>query len=121
MAHPRAIFLAFAVGIAAWTAEALSLRILAGAVGYPLSPGALFTALIALNVGTAIPLTPAQIGTFEASLVYGLAMSGVPAGHGLAIATIHHVLQIASCVVWSLAAYISVLARARVRVAPDAG
>jgi len=114
MAHPRAIFLAFAVGFAAWTAETLGLHILAVAVGYPLSPGALFTALIAVNIGTAIPLTPAQIGTFEASLGYGLSLSGVPAGHGLVIATIYHALQIASVVVWSLVSYVSVLARARV-------
>ena len=39
---------------------------------------------------------------------------GVPAGHGLVIATLYHALQIAAVVVWSLVAYVSVLARARV-------
>jgi uncharacterized membrane protein YbhN (UPF0104 family) len=117
MTHPRAIFLAFAIGITAWVAEAMCLRTIAAAAGYPLSLGGLCSALIAVNVGTAIPVTPAQIGTFEASLAYGLSLAGVPLGPGLAIATMHHAVQMGSVVVWAVFAYASSVGKARRPVA----
>jgi uncharacterized membrane protein YbhN (UPF0104 family)/SAM-dependent methyltransferase len=112
LARPRALSLALALGILSWAAEAASLRAVAQTVGFDLTFGAVMAALVALNLGTAIPLLPAHIGTFEASLVYGLSLSGMAVSHGFAIAAVHHALQIAAVVVWTIAGYVSAVREA---------
>jgi len=53
-------------------------------------------ALIAVNIGVAIPLTLANLGTFEASMVLALDRFGVGIELAIAIALIHHAVQIAA-------------------------
>ncbi len=83
---------------------------LARAAGSPLSVPAAVGVLVVLNVGIAVPVSFANIGTFEAAAAFGLTRAGVPVAHALAIALLHHVIQVA-CVVLS-AALGSLMARA---------
>jgi uncharacterized membrane protein YbhN (UPF0104 family)/SAM-dependent methyltransferase len=112
LAHPRALLLALGLAIVAWSAEAASLRAVARVVGLELTFGTVMTSLVALNVGTAIPLTPAHIGTFEASLVYGFSLADIPMGPGLAIAGVHHAVQIGALVAWTIVGYVSAVREA---------
>jgi uncharacterized membrane protein YbhN (UPF0104 family) len=78
----------------AWLVELLALRILCGALGYALSPSALRLALGVLNLGISIPVSAANLGVYEGVLAMGLARSGVPLPSAIAIATLHHALQL---------------------------
>ena len=49
-----------------------------------------------LNVGTAIPVSVANLGTFEASVVIALSQFGVGSSVGAAVAVAHHMIQVSS-------------------------
>ena len=50
--------------------------------------------LCLLNLAIAVPVSLANVGAFEASIVFGLSTFGVPTATALAIATVHHALQL---------------------------
>ena len=103
------LFAALALGAAAWLTEALILIALTRSAGIALDPAAALGVLVVLNLGIAIPVSFANIGTFEAAAVFGLTRAGVPAAQAVAIALVHHVVQ-AGCVVL-LASFTALVSR----------
>jgi len=82
--------------LAAWGAEVLAIRVLAGSLGFPMSASQLLFALVVMNAGTSVPVAAANAGVYEATLAYGLHRSGVPVAPALAIATTHHLIELAA-------------------------
>ncbi|MGE0616363.1 MAG: lysylphosphatidylglycerol synthase domain-containing protein [Bacteriovoracia bacterium] len=79
-----------------WLAECAIIILLCSAQGFPLSFSQGILVLLALNVGIAVPVSVANVGTFEASMVFGLSRLGIPAEAGMAIATVHHGVQLSA-------------------------
>jgi glycosyltransferase 2 family protein len=90
------------MGVANWISELIALSILCVAQGYSLSYSELLLSLVILNLGTLIPIAPANIGVYEASLAFALTKFGIPAGQSLAIATVHHLCQMIGTALWAL-------------------
>jgi uncharacterized membrane protein YbhN (UPF0104 family) len=86
--------LSFSLGT--WLAEALALGVLCAALGFPLSLPQIVLALVALNLGIAIQISVANLGVYEAVLALALSGSGVDLPSAVAIATLHHALQLLS-------------------------
>lgn len=85
---------ALAFGAASWMAEAVIFRLFASAMGFELGSSQTLWVLVVLNLGIALPVSFANIGTFEASVAFGLSRFGVPTAQGVAIATVHHLVQV---------------------------
>lgn len=83
----------FAVGVLVWGLELLALHTLCQSQGYALSASQLMTVLVALNLSISVGASVANVGTFEAPIVFVLGHFGVPTTTALAIAVIHHLLQ----------------------------
>jgi uncharacterized membrane protein YbhN (UPF0104 family) len=91
---PVKVLASIALGIGAWVAELLALRVLCGALGFPLSAPQIVLALVILNLGISVPVSMANLGVYEAVLALGLHQSGVPLVSAVAIATVHHGLEL---------------------------
>lgn len=93
---PVRLLFGFSFSLGTWQAEVLALGVLCAALGFPLSLPRLVLALVALNLGIGIPVSVANLGIYEAVLALGLSKSGVPLPSAVAIATLHHALQLLS-------------------------
>jgi uncharacterized membrane protein YbhN (UPF0104 family) len=91
---PTKLLASVCFSLGAWLVELLALRILCGALGFPLSLSALMLALGVLNLGISVPVSAANLGVYEGVLAMGLARSGVPLPSAIAIAALHHALQL---------------------------
>ena len=89
----RRVFAMAALAFAGWSAEILMLHLVLGAVGLPDSAGVAALIVIAINVATAMPGVPANLGTFEAGVVFALAESGVGPDMALSFALLYHGLH----------------------------
>jgi uncharacterized membrane protein YbhN (UPF0104 family) len=93
---PVRLLFGFSFSLGTWLAEALALRVLCAALGFPLSLPQIVLALVALNLGIAIQISVANLGVYEAVLALALSGSGVALPSAVAIATLHHALQLLS-------------------------
>lgn len=91
---PVKLLASIGFSLGAWLAELLALRVLCAALAFPLSLPQVVLALAALNVGIIVPVSVANIGVYEAALAFGLSRSGMPLPTAVAIATLHHALQL---------------------------
>jgi uncharacterized membrane protein YbhN (UPF0104 family) len=91
---PLRIAASTACSLGAWIAELVALRVLCAALGFPLTPPQLVLALVAVNIGVSVPVSFANLGVYEAALAFGLGQSGVPLPSAVAIATLHHALEL---------------------------
>jgi uncharacterized membrane protein YbhN (UPF0104 family) len=91
---PKQLFFALSMAVGVWLAEALALRLLSLYQNYPLSLTQAFFILTVLNLAIAVPISIANIGPFEASMAFAINQLGVPLESALAIATVHHGLQV---------------------------
>ncbi|PYO98388.1 MAG: hypothetical protein DMD60_04350 [Gemmatimonadetes bacterium] len=80
--------------LGAWLAELVALGVLCGSIGPALAPPQLVLALALLNIGITVPVSIANLGVYEAALAFGLTRSGVPLSAAVAIATLHHAVQL---------------------------
>jgi uncharacterized membrane protein YbhN (UPF0104 family) len=80
--------------LGAWLAEVLALRVLCAGLGFHLALAPIVLALAALNVGIGVPVTPANLGVYEGVLAFGLSRSGVPLPSAVAVAAVHHALEL---------------------------
>ncbi|HEY4059279.1 MAG TPA: lysylphosphatidylglycerol synthase transmembrane domain-containing protein [Kofleriaceae bacterium] len=64
------------------------------AVGAPVNLAACVLAFIVVNVGSAVPSTPGQLGVFEATTAWGLTAAGVADEKALAVGLIYHLIHI---------------------------
>jgi glycosyltransferase 2 family protein len=90
------------MGLGDWLSEGLLLQVLCMAQGFPLLPAQLMVSLFILNIGVSIPISIANLGTFEASLIFALTRFGVPLVQGVAIATLFHLYQMLGIALWML-------------------
>lgn len=91
--NPRRALLALAIGIAAWTCEAWALQILCGAQNFKIAFDQSVFLLFVLNLMIAVPISFANLGPFEAALVFGLGQLGAHPVISVAIAAAHHGIQ----------------------------
>jgi ubiquinone/menaquinone biosynthesis C-methylase UbiE/uncharacterized membrane protein YbhN (UPF0104 family) len=98
--QPRVALAAVVFSVAAWLAEATALVALTRGLGISISHSQAMFALLALNVGIAVPILPANLGAFEAGVALGLHQAGVPTAFAVAVAVTHHALQLAATVFW---------------------
>jgi len=93
---PGKLLASLGFSIGAWLAELLALRVLCIALAVPLSPPHLVLALAALNLGVSVPVSVANLGVYETVLALGLNRAGVPLPTAVAIATLHHGLELSA-------------------------
>jgi 2-polyprenyl-3-methyl-5-hydroxy-6-metoxy-1,4-benzoquinol methylase/uncharacterized membrane protein YbhN (UPF0104 family) len=99
----RSLLLAVTVGTAAWLAETAILISLASCVDVHLTPSEAIGVLAVLNVGIAVPVSFANVGIFEGAVAFGLTRVGVPATTALAVAAVHHFIQVGTTTVLAAA------------------
>ncbi|EPR37602.1 Lysylphosphatidylglycerol synthetase/glycosyltransferase AglD [Desulfovibrio sp. X2] len=68
--------------------------VLAWLADLPLAPGQILAVFVIGALGMAVPSSPGAIGVFEASIVFGLGLFGVPKGPALAAALVLHMIQV---------------------------
>jgi phosphatidylinositol alpha-mannosyltransferase len=98
--HPRLGPWAAATQLAAWAVQWLACWTLLIALGLdgPAGPGAAAAVLFAVNVTGVLPVTPANVGIFQAACVAVLSAYGVGYAQGLAYGIILQALEIATAV-----------------------
>src|SRR5579859_2567152 len=94
LADPKRLVISTAFSFGAWLAELLALQILCAAVGSPQPLQNLVLAVAVLNVGISVPMSPANVGIYEMALAFGLSRAGLPGPAALAVATVHHGIQL---------------------------
>jgi len=95
---PRRLAAVAAMAMASWSAEIVALHVLASMLGFDLGVADAVRCLVLLNLGVAIPLSAANLGTFEVSLAFGLHAAGLSLDEGLAIGAAYHVIQLLAIV-----------------------
>ncbi len=101
---PKSVALGLLAGAGCWIVEIAALEILTTSQGYPLAVSEIFFVIVILNLAIAIPISVANVGTFEAAMVFALKFFGVPLSTALAVAGIHHLLQLLGVAGWALIA-----------------
>ena len=86
-------FFSLLVALLAWMSEAITLQVLCQGQGFSLNLTQSVFLLSVLNLAIAIPISIANLGPFEAAIVFGLGKLGVNATSSVAIAAAHHSLQ----------------------------
>lgn len=102
MIFSRAFLWALAFSTAAWVFECASLMILAKALNITLPLSQAFFVLLIVNLGIAVPLSFANLGTYEAAIVFALTQLGVGMSKSLAVGISHHLAQALAVVVLAL-------------------
>jgi hypothetical protein len=92
--NPRQLAGAAAMAFCSWSAEIVALHYLAAALGFDLGFAAAVRVLVMLNLGIAIPVSVANLGTYEATVAIGLHAAGMTLTEGVAIGAAYHVIQI---------------------------
>lgn len=100
---------AFSVG--AWSAEVLALHVLSHGLGFSVPYPMLILALGVLNVGISVPVGAANMGVYEAALAFGLRHAGAPLPSAVAIAALHHVLELVGINIAAAALTLTVASR----------
>jgi 2-polyprenyl-3-methyl-5-hydroxy-6-metoxy-1,4-benzoquinol methylase len=72
------------------------MMLLSSSVGIHLTWSSALGVLVVLNVGIAIPISFANVGTFETAVAFGLIRLGNPLQESLGVATVHHLIQVGS-------------------------
>lgn len=101
--HPGGVFWGLVMALGDWISESMLLQVLCFAQGFALSYPQLIISLFILNLGISVPLSFANLGTFEAALTFGLTQMGVPVLPAIAIATVFHLFQMLGIALWMLA------------------
>lgn len=93
--NPYALLLAGGLTFPVWAFEISTIYFSAHAVGLQLLPVETVTTAIASFVSQAVPVTPAGIGTYEATIVATLSLYDVSAGIATALALVDHFIRAA--------------------------
>jgi hypothetical protein len=91
---PRNVAAMTALAFAGWTAEVLMLHLVLSALGLPSGPGLAALIVVFINVATALPGVPGNLGTFEAGVVLALATASVNREAALSFAIFYHALHL---------------------------
>jgi uncharacterized membrane protein YbhN (UPF0104 family) len=82
------------LGVGGWLAELAVMVALGAGLGLHLSVLQILRGLVVLNLGITVPVSVANVGTYEAATVAGLAPAGVPAADAVALGALHHAVQL---------------------------
>jgi uncharacterized membrane protein YbhN (UPF0104 family) len=82
------------LAFAGWTAEVVMLHLVLSALGLPSGPGLAALIVVFINVATALPGVPGNLGTFEAGVVLALATAAVNREAALSFAIFYHALHL---------------------------
>jgi len=98
--RPRDAVHAVAAQLAAWSLQLLGCYALLGAFGIATHArlGAAAAVLVATNIAAVVPLTPGNVGVFQAACVAVLAAYGVDAGRALAYGILLQLLEVATAI-----------------------
>jgi len=93
IATPRRVAIAIALTLLDWCSEWMSYSLVARAAGFPMGPRGSLLALLAVNVGFLVRVTPGNVGVFE--LVYATVAHSLGLSYELAIgvALMLHLVQ----------------------------
>jgi glycosyltransferase 2 family protein len=93
IATRRRVSIAIALTLLDWCSELASYSLIARAAGFPMGVRGSLLALLAVNVGFLVRVTPGNVGVFE--LVYATVAHylGLPYGLALAVALMLHLVQ----------------------------
>ncbi|MEZ4403148.1 MAG: lysylphosphatidylglycerol synthase transmembrane domain-containing protein [Kofleriaceae bacterium] len=94
-------------------ADVVMLALALHAVGAPVDAAACVLAFIVVNVGSALPSTPGQLGVFEATAAWGLVAAGVADERALAAGLIYHLVHVVPVFVLGLPALVRLRAERR--------
>jgi uncharacterized membrane protein YbhN (UPF0104 family) len=100
--EPKRLSKALLMGLGNNLAKLIALYVLCIAQGFFLSFPELLVAILILNLGISVPISPANLGVYEAALTFALTSFGIPTTEGLAIATVHHVCQMIEIAILAL-------------------
>lgn len=84
-----------------WAGELTCLIVLSHSLDVPVTVTDLIWVLAVLNVGIAVPVAVANLGAFEGSMVLAFKALSIAAPTALAIAAMHHVIQVATILFWT--------------------
>lgn len=90
---PRGIALVAVYSFAVWLTDAATLLLVMRAAHAEASLAGAFFVLLTLNLATAAPSTPAQVGAFELGALAALRVLHLPEESALAVALLYHVVQ----------------------------
>lgn len=99
----RKIMAAVFIGMGAWAFEAIALQLLCASQGLSMGFDQSIFVLCVLNLAIAVPVSLANLGAFEASVVFALGTLGLQTAPALAVATVHHGIHLTAVVVYSSA------------------
>jgi uncharacterized membrane protein YbhN (UPF0104 family) len=91
--RPRPVATMVALSLAGWLSELCILMIGLHAFGLPATPRTALLVLLGIQVAIALPGPPANVGTFEAGVVAGLRLAGVPVETALLFALAYHLVM----------------------------
>jgi uncharacterized protein (TIRG00374 family) len=117
--NPTILVRSFLIALTPWFAEMMALSVLCRAFQFQVSLSGLAQVLAILNLGVAIPISFANLGAFEAAMAFGLSRMGIPAAEGLAIASLHHLLQVLGVTFWAFVCWLSHFTYYSFRVSED--
>jgi len=83
------------------------------ALGIPVDPAACVLAFIVVNVGSALPSTPGQLGVFEATTAWALIASGIADERALAAGMLYHLIHVVPVFVFGLPSLLRIRAERR--------
>ena len=101
LTDPRSVGLAAAFAFVSWGGEALAIHALANSQGLELTFGNTVFVVLMLNLAISVPLSFANVGPFEAAVALSLTSFGLDSTQAVAVATVHHGLQLFSIGLWA--------------------
>lgn len=107
--RPSDAFHASAAQLAAWSLQLAACAALLGAFGIatPSRLGAAAAVLVATNIAAVLPITPGNVGVFQAAAVAALAAYGVGAGLALAYGVALQLLEVTTAIALGLPALLA--------------
>jgi phosphatidylinositol alpha-mannosyltransferase len=107
--RPRDAFHAVVAQLVAWSLQLLACDALLSAFGIatPSRVGTAAAVLVATNVAAVVPVTPGNVGVFQAACVAVLAASGVGSGRALAYGIALQLLEVSTAILLGLPALLA--------------
>jgi uncharacterized membrane protein YbhN (UPF0104 family) len=92
--HPRLFIGAILFSVGAWFIDGIEVWLILRSLSIEVPWATPALVLLTLNLAIALPSTPGQLGAFEAGVVAGLNVVGVPLAPALAFALLYHAMQL---------------------------
>lgn len=104
LGRPKWLAIAMVLAALSWGGELVSLIVLCSTQGFSLTLGNSVFVLIAISLVASMPVSFGNIGPYEAAGALVLVSLGLNYETALAVATVHHLVQLAAIATWTLIA-----------------